>query len=1053
MGLQIRDLVATWKDEDAKRVAKFLHVASSGWPGGAQDMESPEETARNIRESKLLGIFVAELDGKMVAFCKLGTLPAEKGGAYVPYLTADPAYHGRGFGKAVLLAAIERAYELGYERVDLYTWPGNEKAIPLYKKSGFMWAPDDGWGVHMQNFTPGARRHAMAQDYFAKHDWYATFKRELTLAPDEQLRGKAKVYNYEWEADGERLRLVYDRKSWGLLEIENNELTVGCVLEDEKLIAGIPQRLRWRIANRKGRPIQVVLMAAGDPGIKLEHHQTLTVTDTAEIEATFEIDPEIKPKDEEPRSAIIRTDMLIDGMPLQLAAGFEVKPAIWFNWDGWQSLRPGQPEPVTITCNSELDLPAELQARLVAAGGLELDITDAQVKLPAHGTAEIHATACGKPGALGPVKVIAQAQTKERSIPIKVSEMYLHALAPGEVAGRVEKDCVVLESMTLRLWVGRRGGYCWLTDKIRNRIDVAGIGAPQTGPPFGRDEFFQTTCEARIEQEPGAATVVLTTPSTFQPGVVLERRLRLSNLPIIEITDTIQNGSAVRLAVSRRCGARLNGYDGKQVIQTLQGLIQAPMNEAGRSVSEFRLAETPEAWPEQWVAAEQRDSWALGMLWSQAQRIEFWGGYCQLQWELPALEAGQSHTTAPVYLFVGEGNAQTVRRWWQMLNGPRQIRNQQPLKGREALTFGFAQKPVVLHGTERKIEIEVSAIGRLALEGELQSQMSKAIQIAPMQSKFALTEKKRIQRIAAQLQQCRPLRDGAYPVDWQLQIDRAIYHERQSVIVLGHPQAEVTVAQAGKKHELFVVNNGVFEMTVAPEFIGSVISLLRGKEQLLRSAYPEARPIAWFNPWFGGIAPDIGRLAPRDLAKEKFTAQEITRTGRQGITWRGVRVTCLPKHERARHSGLSLDYLLAPGSQILAIVMRTTRRTGSVGNVGGNFELWPALEDSFSETILSGQTDARGKRLVCEFSGGIGGEGWVLAENPKTQAAIVVAAHAKDNGVYAQVMGKEGYFLAGGHGDLHEARETHERVFFVAWTRREGAKELAEALAQLRELP
>ncbi len=65
-------------------------------------------------------------------------------------------------------------------------------------------------------------------------------KRGFTLTPDEHKRGKVRVYPYEWEEEGDRLRMVYDRQSWGLVEMETNEFLVGCYLEDEKLVAGLP---------------------------------------------------------------------------------------------------------------------------------------------------------------------------------------------------------------------------------------------------------------------------------------------------------------------------------------------------------------------------------------------------------------------------------------------------------------------------------------------------------------------------------------------------------------------------------------------------------------------------------------------------------------------------------------------------------------------------------------------------------------------------------------------------------------------------------------------
>ena len=102
--------------------------------------------------------------------------------------------------------------------MDLYTWPGNLKSVPLYKKMGFMWQPDS--SVHMENFTPAARSHPLGRSFFATHDWYDTQVRSLEIEEDLVRRGKVRVYEYLWRAeDGEFLRMVFERQGWGVLEV------------------------------------------------------------------------------------------------------------------------------------------------------------------------------------------------------------------------------------------------------------------------------------------------------------------------------------------------------------------------------------------------------------------------------------------------------------------------------------------------------------------------------------------------------------------------------------------------------------------------------------------------------------------------------------------------------------------------------------------------------------------------------------------------------------------------------------------------------------------
>jgi len=1048
-------LTTQWRAGDGKRLARLFNVTGRAWPDGGWDPITPQEAERRAREDRGLGCFVAEVGDKIVSLCDLSAKPTERNRAYVPFLTGDPDYQGRGFGKAVLLRAVERVYQRGIARVDLHTWPGNLKAVPLYKKSGFMWSPGPSdWGVHMQNFTPGARRNPIARKFFRKHDWYGTMKRDLSLTPDEHKRGKVRVYEYEWEEDGDRLRMVYDRQSWGLLEIETNDFLAGCFLEEEKLIAGVPQRITWRLVNRRREALDVVLVASGDEGVGFDRKDILQVRDEARLEAEFEIDPEIKDKEKEPRVPVVRTELLVNGEPITLSAGFEVKQALHFSLDGdGQGLRPGRAERVVIQCRNELEKPLQGHVRLAAPAGVELDRASARVRLPARGTAELPVTI--RAAGSGPIalKVKARAKVGNRAVAPKAADLHAHVLGPGDVVGHVEKDRVVLESTTLRVSTSRRGGWTMVIDKVRNRWEIAGLPAPQVGPPFPEDDFFDTRCEARIEQEPGRVVAVLTTPSVYRPGVVLERRIALSNLPVIEVQDALVNGSEARLEGVLQIGVGLNVRGGMTAAPTSEGIVREVSSGAGRSLGEHRLSENGKDWPEGWVAREDTEGVTTAVLWDHAKRVEVHNGWGQVQRAFPAAEPGTSTTAGPFYVFVGDGDYFTVQRWWQMLFGTREDREQRRPETRRPLEFGLRPRPLVVHGGSARAKLVADSVGRVELNGGLSLKMPEGLRIRPRETKFTGTSQKHVAEQRVTVSRRARLPEGGYFAEATARIDRAIYRERQPIIVLGDPEAAVRVRRRRKGGGLLCIDNGLLALTVAPGFQGSAISLERNGEELLRSAYPEARPLAWENPWFGGIQPRLGGIGGRELLREQVRTREIRRRGSQGIVWRGVRVSWSPKQEQARHSRMAVDYLLAPGSGILAVAVRTTRRADTAGWVDAGFELFPMLGGSYLNALLTGEPDGRAKRIRCEFGGGVRGDCWMVAENPKMGEAAVLACSGGESSTHGQVFGRDGFFLSGGRGAMHEAREMKESVFFISFTSAERARGLAEALVELSELP
>jgi len=132
---------------DQSRLWDWLHVAL--WdppPAGPR----PREVLRNPgvsiyaeewgREGDV-GV-VGEIDGNTIGACWLRRI---LGGVVLGYvdddtpqlgIALDPAYRGRGFGRRLMLAALDAARAHGYRQVSLTVHPQNP-AIALYESCGF----------------------------------------------------------------------------------------------------------------------------------------------------------------------------------------------------------------------------------------------------------------------------------------------------------------------------------------------------------------------------------------------------------------------------------------------------------------------------------------------------------------------------------------------------------------------------------------------------------------------------------------------------------------------------------------------------------------------------------------------------------------------------------------------------------------------------------------------------------------------------------------------------------------------------------------------------
>jgi len=74
---------------------------------------------------------------RKVAYCWTAADPVQDGEAHVRMIGVDPAYRGRGLGRAVLVAALDYLTRRGIERVELLVDSGNTTAQLLYESLGF----------------------------------------------------------------------------------------------------------------------------------------------------------------------------------------------------------------------------------------------------------------------------------------------------------------------------------------------------------------------------------------------------------------------------------------------------------------------------------------------------------------------------------------------------------------------------------------------------------------------------------------------------------------------------------------------------------------------------------------------------------------------------------------------------------------------------------------------------------------------------------------------------------------------------------------------------
>ncbi|MBE0526745.1 MAG: GNAT family N-acetyltransferase, partial [Candidatus Thorarchaeota archaeon] len=300
------DIVIHDYDESmADGVAQMWNTWDELWPGSFT--QGNPYTAERVKKQygtlNALAILIAmdKESKKPIGSCTLFAHWRDKEAAYVGTLGVSPEALGKKVGKKLLLESIQRALEKGYTRVDLNTWAGNMKAVPLYKKIGMMWNPEIG-GVHMEDYVPGILKHPLCSPFFGpligNDDWYNTHVREPIQAPDVYEHKGLAVFPYEFANNGNSLSVIVDRVGRGITAIdrtlEDNRIRFEARVNSHQVLCGMPFTYILEVENSSDSVIDASVRLVGFRGLHFDaadnEKQQIKPGDTFTWDVPFHLD-------------------------------------------------------------------------------------------------------------------------------------------------------------------------------------------------------------------------------------------------------------------------------------------------------------------------------------------------------------------------------------------------------------------------------------------------------------------------------------------------------------------------------------------------------------------------------------------------------------------------------------------------------------------------------------------------------------------------------------------------------------------------------------------
>ncbi len=1011
---------------DARKLAELFNSFDREglWPGGFTG--GVPYTVERVLSSfpagvKNICVLISTHKGKFTGICSLHPHSEDAEAAYIGVFGVHPDYLGKRHGKALILKALEIAASKDFRRVDLDTWAGNLRAVPLYKKSGMFWVPET--SVHMQDFIPGILNFPFAREFFKKHDWYSSQIRKLELVPDEIKLEDMEVFPYEFSEDKDHLKVWVDRYGRSIIGIEQTldgkHLGIMCRLKDHKVIAGVEHELFIEITNDTKSSIHGSVFLSGFEGLnfttqppesfKIENGTSINLS------AKFTVNPETETPDVSRKQKTIKANLIVNGELVPFEVGMRVLPLLEFKTHPDSiAVTPGTKGKIQLNVfnNSKEHFKGNVFV-IDEDNKLSLSKTTIPIEMPpkSHSGFNIDIKVDeNQPTSLIPLEMFARGKIKKAQVETKTEQIYVKCLRPGGIVASTEKKeqgrLVIVENEDLAARVQIRGGVLDIAYKnaTYGQQQVWLRGGFGIGPPFGFVKPIDYDYE--VVRKPESLELILSGMHPDKPGIKMMRILTFyAGTSLIREQIKIVN---MNPEVAHKLDVRIGGMNPRTGMYTMIVPLKEIMAHEmiGFPVTEADLPTDPKDYKESWICYQnEAQNFCFGQIWSTEKLSKIRLGEQSLfspEYSLGQIEPGQSACTSEFYYVVERGNWQSIRRKWQSLIEKEIRLEEKYLEPKPLFNVKLAEN-ILYNKTELKTQLKVVNVRSKEATGEMILIPPKGWKIKP--SKIEFKKVAANNPFTADLSIFPPSRAklGTHSGTINLHTDRQVTQFPLDLCILSQvAKHSVTVVPDKEKDKVVhKVSNGLLEFKTSAEFAGSLYSLSRKREEnQLSSSFPRVETKVFLENYTGGIRAFY--LGDRfDFQKSKSHEEQYEAEPVEEGHWRGIKFSFESRQQEEIKGILgSVSYLTLPFSNVVKIRRKFMNPTEASfrfnsclwisPNVGGNFET--------NETIFPRSDKIfRFKRAEGIAISGVQPErGWLFVANEQRKKGLGIIAGNND---------------------------------------------------------
>lgn len=307
----------------AQKVAEMWNKSGPNW-GNEEIFKTAQDVIDTESSSGNLKLYIAIDEDQVVGYCSLSEYQHDEGASYLPLLNVIPEYHGKKVGKQLILKVLNDAKETVWSRFDLYTWSGNIKAMPLYKKCGFFWERKND-SVHLMNFVPYLNQTEALNDYLKLIDTYNDNKRHIDMNQDGITRNGFEFYRYEFINKDIELFCEFEKQGRGLTYLDTPDYKVRMNISSNEQVYNNNYEVSFDVINKTKEPLNIKIEGKNNKNISFSLEKESIVLTNERIIGQYYVGPIEKDQDKSRTHPVIEADIYINGKLATFKTGIEPK--------------------------------------------------------------------------------------------------------------------------------------------------------------------------------------------------------------------------------------------------------------------------------------------------------------------------------------------------------------------------------------------------------------------------------------------------------------------------------------------------------------------------------------------------------------------------------------------------------------------------------------------------------------------------------------------------------------------------------------------------------